>query len=76
MSWVAEVDGLVGHRSQDVGLHRRVVGFGGEFHGQGEVMLGWDVLGVVEGHPAAEVGQPGGGGEHAATEVFGGEAAP
>ncbi|MFJ5812142.1 hypothetical protein [Streptomyces sp. NPDC093093] len=46
-----EVVCLVRHGADDVSGHRGVVGFGGELHCHGELLLCGRVVSVVEGHP-------------------------
>jgi hypothetical protein len=51
LAGVSKVDGLVGHGAQHVAGQGRVVGFRCQADGEGEVVLGGGVLGVVESHP-------------------------
>src|SRR4051794_26565589 len=69
---MAEIDGLVSHRTQDVAGQGWVVGLGGQLDGYREVLLCGRVLGIVERHPATEVRELAGSGEQAAANVSAG----
>lgn len=61
---VSEIHGLVCHRPQDVSGEWCVVRFCGQLYRNGEVPLGNRMFGVVERHPADEIGEFPGSGEH------------
>ncbi|WP_344210199.1 hypothetical protein [Kribbella sancticallisti] len=65
-----KINSLVRHGSKDMARKRGVVGFCSELHRYGEVPLGDRMLGIVERHPADEVGQFTGSGEHPAPYVL------
>lgn len=72
----SHVECLMGHGSKDVPAQGRVAGPGGQFHCDIESLERDGVLTVVEGHPARDVGELGGGREHGATGLFVCEASP
>lgn len=75
LSGLLEVDGLVGHRSQNVAGQRRVPGLFGQLRGDGEPAKSYRVLSRVESRPSSEVCELTGSRGHGAADLLGRESA-